>query len=42
MKLEVFEFASVVLCHNPPLPGLSDQALPVLNYDRTDHNNELH
>ena len=26
-----------VLCHNPPLPGSPDHALPVLNHDRTDH-----
>ena len=31
-------FASLVLCPNPPLPGLPDHALPVLNHDRTDHN----
>ena len=33
-----FEFASVVLCHNPPSPGLPDHTLPVLNHDRTGHN----
>ena len=26
-----------MLCHNPPLLGLPDHALPVLNHDRTDH-----
>ena len=31
-------FASKVLRHNPPLPGLPDHALPILNHDRTDHN----
>ena len=30
--------ASEMLCHNPPLPGLQDHALPFLNHDRTDHN----
>ena len=33
------QFASKVLCNNPTLPGrLLDDALPVLNYDRPDHN----
>ena len=32
------EFSIEVLRHNPPLPGLPDHALPVLNHDRTDHN----
>ena len=27
------KFASVVLYHNPPLPGLPGHALPVLNHD---------
>ena len=31
-------FTSEVSCHNPPLPGLLDHALPVLNHDQTDHN----
>ena len=31
-------FASVVLCHNPPLSGLLDPALPVLNHNQPDHN----
>ena len=31
------EFANEVLCHNPPLPGLPDHTLPLLNHDRTDH-----
>ena len=33
--------ASKVLCHNPPLPGLPDLVLPVLNHDRTDYNTKL-
>ena len=31
------KFASEGLFNNPPLPGLLDYALPVLNHDRTDH-----
>ena len=27
-----------MLCHNPPLPSVSDHALAVLNHDRTVHN----
>ena len=34
-------FASKVIRHNPPLPGLLVHALPVLNHDRTDHNTKL-
>ena len=30
-------FASEVLCHDPPLPGLPDHPLPVLNHNWTDH-----
>ena len=29
---------SPVLCHNPPLPGLPDHALSVLNHEQTDLN----
>ena len=36
--LTLRKFASEVLCHNPPLPGLPDHALPISNHDRTDHN----
>ena len=28
-------FTSAVLCHNPPLPGLPDHTLPLLNHDQT-------
>ena len=31
-------FSIEVLHHNPPLPGLPDHTLPVLNHDRIDHN----
>ena len=34
----LFKFASEVLCNNPPLPGIPDHALPVLNHDRPDRN----
>ena len=27
------QFASKELCHNPPLPGVQDHALPLLNHD---------
>ena len=33
-----YQFAREMLCHNPPLPGLPDDILPILNHDRTDHN----
>ena len=36
------QFTSVVLCHSPPLPGLLDHALLVLNHDRTDRNTLVH
>ena len=36
MPLEML--IQVVLRHNPPLPGVPDHALPVLNHDQTDHN----
>ena len=37
--IKVFVLFSIeVLCHNPPLSGLPDHALPVLNHDQTDHN----
>ena len=32
------EFAREVLCNNPQLLDLPDQALPVLSHDRSDHN----
>ena len=31
-------YADKVKHHNPVLPGLLVQVLPVLNHDRTDHN----
>ena len=31
-------FASIECCHRPPKTGRLDDALPVLNHDRTDHN----
>ena len=38
MEWEVMypQFASKVLCNHPPLPGLPDHALPVLNHNQTD------
>ena len=34
-------FASVVSCHNPPVPGLLDHALPVMNLsNRSQHKNQ--
>ena len=33
--LSSITFASVVLCHNPPLPDLLDHTLPLLSHDQT-------
>ena len=38
LPLLVSQFTSVVLCHNPPLPGLPNHAFRVLDDNRTDHN----